>query len=159
MKYLKLYEEIDFDEDDWEWEGEDKTKYRIITLNYASSRLRMLQFKKVENKKTFWGKQKKEEKWFFIPNGEYIQIYKKETTYPVGNDYKDSISFNPYRYIYIGLKSDDSDEYLIKWAKNHPQIEEYLDRLDNEYQEIKRKETEERNRINNIDNETEYLDL
>jgi len=33
MKYLKIYEEIDFDEDDWDYEEEEPNKYHLVRLS------------------------------------------------------------------------------------------------------------------------------
>lgn len=163
MKYIKLFEELEKYEDEWEftedWEENDKTQYRIITLDYARTRYRYLQFKKVENKKTFWGKEKKEVKWFFIPIGKHIDIYGERVVYPVEDIYYYSSIGDPYKFIHIELESDDSDNYLIKWAKEHPYIQEYLNGLEQEYKEYLRKKKEEKDRISYLDDDTEYIDL
>jgi len=159
MKHLKLYEEFNlnwfkkkkktdkipplkdedlFDDDNWDEEETDKTKYRIVTLNYAGKH-RMLQFKK--------GK-----KWYYIPNGEYLQIYK---VYKPLDNFGNFDHDNPFRYLFANM---DNVEKLKKWAKDHPYIEEYLKKLEDEYDKIFRKERRERRKQDNLDNGDIYLE-
>jgi hypothetical protein len=163
MKYLKYFEaNINWEDEVWDDEEDDKTRYRIITIKYSSSRYRFLQFLRSRKiKKGFFKKREKiVDEWCFIPDGKHIDIYKKDAVYPVVDNRNDPdflIDHNLFNWIYIELKSENSDNELIEWAEKHPYIEEYLKELKNKYKKFLDDKKREKERLDNLNNNTAYL--